>query len=55
MDAVITALTTGLTDTALWAVVADTVPLLLIIIPFALGMMFLRKMIKGVSKGKTKV
>lgn len=54
MDAVVTALTTALTPTVLYAQIADIVPLLVILVPFALGLYFLRKVVKGSSKGKVK-
>jgi hypothetical protein len=54
MDAVITALTTGLTPTVFFNVVADLVPFLLVIIPVALGVYFLRKLIKGAGKAKVR-
>lgn len=57
MSNVITALTaaeTGLTEAKLFAVVAELVPFLVMIIPVALGIYFLRKLIKGSSKGKVR-
>lgn len=52
MDAVITALTTGLTPTVLFGVIADLVPWLVVIVPVALGIYFLRRGVKGAGKGK---
>lgn len=54
MEAVITALTTGLTPTAFFAIVADLVPLILVLVPVSLGLYFLRKLIKGAGKGKVR-
>lgn len=54
MDAVITALTTGLTDTVFFNVVADLVPFIIVIVPVALGTYFLRKLIKGAGKAKVR-
>lgn len=58
MANVITALTsaeTGLTEAKLFAVIAELVPFLVLIIPIALGLYFLRKLIKGSSKGKVRM
>lgn len=55
MADVITALTTGLTPAAFFAVIEDTVPFIIVLVPVSLGMMFLRKLIKGASKAKVKV
>lgn len=55
MSGVITALTTALTADTFFGVIEDVVPFLAIIVPVALGLMFLRKMIKGAGKGKVRV
>lgn len=52
MQAIITALTTGLNATTLLAVVADLVPFIVMIVPVALGVYFLRKLVKGAGKAK---
>lgn len=54
MSAVITALTTGLTEEKFFAVIAELVPWLVVIIPIALGVYFLRKTIKGAGKAKVR-
>lgn len=54
MDAVITALTTGLTPTVFFDIVADIVPFIIVMVPIALGLYFLRKLVKGAGKGKVK-
>ena len=54
MDAVITALTTGLTPAVFFGIVADIVPFIITMVPIALGLYFLRKLVKGAGKGKVK-
>lgn len=54
MDAVITALTTALTPAVFYGQIADLVPLLVVLVPIALGLYFLRKVVKGAAKGKVK-
>lgn len=54
MEAIITALTTGLTADALLGVVADLVPFIVMIVPVALGVHFLRKLVKGAGKAKVR-
>lgn len=57
MDAIITALTSaegGLNATTLLAVVADLVPYIIMIVPVALGVYFLRKLVKGTAKAKVR-
>lgn len=51
----LTAAETGLTEAKLFAVVGELVPFLVLIIPIALGLYFLRKLIKGSSKGKVRM
>lgn len=53
MEAIITALTTGLSG-ALFTTVADLVPFIIVIVPLALGLYFLRKLVKGSAKGKVR-
>lgn len=58
MESVITALTnssTGLTATTMFGVVADLVPFIVMIVPVALGVYFLRKLIKGAGKAKVRM
>lgn len=58
MSAVISALTnstTGLTASTMFGVVADLVPFIVMIVPVALGVYFLRKLIKGAGKAKVRV
>lgn len=57
MAAVITALTsaeTGLTAAKFFAVIADLVPFIVMMVPIVLGLYFLRKLVKGSGKGKIK-
>lgn len=58
METVISALTnstTGLTSTTMFGVVADLVPFIVMIVPVALGVYFLRKLIKGAGKAKVRM
>ena len=54
MDAVITALTTGLTPAVFFDTVADIIPFVVVLVPVCLGLYFLRKLIKGAGKGKVR-
>jgi hypothetical protein len=54
MDAVISALTTGLTPATFFAQVAAVVPFIIVIVPVALGVYFLRKLVKGAGKAKVR-
>lgn len=47
--------TTGLTASTFYGVLTDLVPWLVVIIPVALGIYFLRKAIKGASKAKARI
>ena len=55
MEAVITELTTGLTPASFFAIVADVMPFVLVMIPVSLGLYLLRRLIKGAGSGKTKI
>ena len=57
MSSVITALTnstTGLNASTMFGVVADLVPFIVMIVPVALGVYFLRKLVKGAGKAKVR-
>jgi len=54
MDGVITALTTALTPSVFFGVVEDLVPWLVVIVPVALALYFIRRTVKGASKAKAK-
>lgn len=55
MSSFITALNTGLSATALWGAIADTAPLIITLVLFGLGFYVTRKLVKGASKGKTRM
>lgn len=55
MEAVITALTTGLTPAVFFGIVADLVPFIIVMVPVALAIYFLRKLVKGAGRGKVKL
>lgn len=55
MTNAITAITTAVTAESLWASFGNLAPFLAVIIPVALGMYFLRKLLKGSAKGKTRI
>ena len=55
MSEVITALTTGITADTIFAVVADIVPFIVTMVPIALGVYFLRKLVKGAGKAKVRM
>lgn len=58
MESVISALTnssTGLTASTMFGVVADLVPFIVMIVPVALGVYFLRKLVKGAGKAKVRM
>lgn len=54
MQAVIQALTSGVTSEVMFGTLAQIIPFVITLIPFALGLMFLRKLVKGAGKGKVK-
>lgn len=54
MEAVISALTTGVTSQVMFGTLAQIIPFVVTLIPFALGLMFLRRLVKGAGKGKVK-
>ena len=54
MTEVITALTNGITAETIFAVVADIVPFIVTMVPIALGVYFLRKLVKGAGKAKVR-
>lgn len=58
MQGVISALTdssTGLTAAKFFSLVVDLVPFIVLMVPIALGLYFLRRMIKGAGKGKVRI
>lgn len=54
MTEVVSALTTGITAETIFAVVADIIPFVVTMVPIALGIYFLRKLIKGAGKAKVR-
>lgn len=54
MDTFISALTTAVTADALWAMLADAVPFIAIVVLVAFGYRIIRRLVNGVSKGKAK-
>lgn len=54
MGAVITKLTTGITPDTIFAVVADIMPFVITMVPIALGLYFLRKLVNGAGKAKVR-
>lgn len=57
MNTVVSALTnssTGLNASTMFGVVADLVPFIVMIVPVALGVYFLRKLVKGAGKAKVR-
>jgi hypothetical protein len=57
VDTVISALTnstTGITASTIMGQVGALVPFLVVIVPTALGLYFLRKLVKGAAKGKVR-
>lgn len=54
MSSVVTKLTTGITADTIFAVVADVIPFVITMVPIALGIYFLRKLIKGSAKAKVR-
>lgn len=55
MTNAVNTLATTVSSDALWGVFAGTVPYIGIVVLVALGFYFIRRMIKGLSKGKAKV
>ena len=55
MSAVISALTTSLTTEKFFSVVDDLVPFIVVLVPVALGVYFLRKLVKGAGKAKVRM
>ena len=54
MSDIVTQLTTGVTASTIFGVVKDVMPFVVIMIIVSLGLMELRKVVKGASKGKVK-
>lgn len=54
MSSIVSQLTSGITATTIFSVVGDVMPFVITMIPIALGLYILRKVIKGASKAKVK-
>lgn len=54
MEAIVTQLTTGITPATIFEVVGDVMPFVIVMIPIALGLYFLRKVVKGAGKAKVR-
>ena len=54
MSEVVTQLNTGITSSTLFGTVADLMPWVITLTIASLGLYFLRKLIKGASKGKVR-
>ena len=54
MTSIVTQLTTGITSSTIFSVVGDVMPFVITMIPIALGLYMLRKVVKGASKAKVK-
>ena len=54
MSEVVSALTTGITADSIFAVLADIIPFVVVMVSVSLGLYFLRKLIKGAGKGKVR-
>lgn len=55
MTNAVSALSTTVSSDALWGVFADAVPYIGVVVLVGLGFYLIRRMIKGVSKGRAKV
>lgn len=55
MQAIVSALTTGITSAGLFGTVAEIMPFVVVMIGFAFGYKVLRKVVKGASKGKSNI
>lgn len=54
MSGIISQLTAGITSTTIFSVVGDVMPFVITMIPIALGLYLLRKVVKGAGKAKIK-
>lgn len=55
MAAIIEKLVSALTPDKFFTVVADLVPFIAVLVPVALGVYFLRKLVKGAGKAKVRM
>lgn len=54
MSGIVSQLTTGVTSATLFSTLGDVMPFTIQMIPFALALTFLRRVVKGASKGKVR-
>ena len=54
MDSIVTKLNTGISSSTLFGTVESLMPWVITLVIACLGLYFLRKLIKGASKGKVK-
>ena len=54
MTSIVTQLTTGITSATIFSVVGEVMPFVITMIPIALGLYLLRKVVKGAGKAKIK-
>lgn len=54
MSNIVTQLTTGITPSTIFAVVGDVIPFVITMVPIALGLYLLRRLVKGSAKAKVK-
>lgn len=54
MTSIVTQLTTGITSSTIFSVVGEIMPFVITMIPIALGLYLLRKVVKGAGKAKVK-
>lgn len=55
MENAISTLTTTVSSASLWGVFANTIPYISVVVLTAFGFYLVRRMIKGLSKGKAKI
>lgn len=55
MSAAVNTLATTVSAASLWGVFADAVPYISVVVLVAFGFYLIRRMIKGLSKGKAKI
>lgn len=55
MENAVSTLATTVSSDALWGVFSSTVPYISVVVLVAFGFYLVRRMIKGVSKGKAKI
>lgn len=55
MSAAVNTLATTVTADSLWGVFADAIPYISIVILVAFGFFLIRRMLRGLSKGKAKI